>query len=222
MSIANNIARLKSELSPGNVCLVAVSKKQPIEKIQEALNAGQIDFGENYVQELLVKNDLLPHKIKWHMIGHLQTNKVKFIVPFVHLIQSVDSLKLLKEINKEGKKINKVINCLLQVHIAQEETKTGFEATELLKLFEENLLSSLSNIKILGFMGMASFTSDDQIIREEFKYLKNLQSQLLTFANDRNLILDQLSMGMSSDWKLAVECGSTIIRVGSSIFGERK
>lgn len=221
MSIANNIRKLKNELKSKNVRLVAVSKKQSNEKIEEALEAEQLDFGENYVQELVEKYDLLPKTIRWHMIGHLQSNKVKYIAPFIYLIQSVDSLKLLKEINKEAKKNDRKINCLLQVHIAQEETKTGFEADELLYLFENNLLNNLESIRIAGFMGMASFTSDVEKIKSEFTQLKKLQSRLLTFANGKNLILDQLSMGMSSDWRLAVECGSTIIRVGSSIFGER-
>ncbi|MBK7963917.1 MAG: YggS family pyridoxal phosphate-dependent enzyme [Bacteroidetes bacterium] len=211
---------IRKELESYNAKLIAVSKKKSIEDIQEAIDAGQKSFGENYVQELLDKESHFKKKTNWHFIGHLQSNKVKMIVPFVHLIQGVDSFKLLTEINKEGKKINKIIDCLLQVHIAQEETKFGFseEEVEALMLFPE--LAELENIRIRGLMGMASLSSDASLLKKEFSSLKNLfnNSKLMSFDPDE---FDTLSMGMSSDYKIALDCGSTMVRIGSTLFGER-
>lgn len=212
---------IKKELESYQAKLIAVSKKKPIEDIQEAIDAGQKSFGENYVQELVEKEAHFKRKANWHFIGHLQSNKVKIIAPFVTLIQGVDSFKLLQEINKEGKKIDKVIDCLIQVHIAQEETKFGFseEEVEALMLFPE--LVELENIRIKGLMGMASLSSDTSLLKKEFSSLKNLfnNSKLMSFDPDA---FDTLSMGMSSDYKIALDCGSTMIRIGSTLFGERK
>lgn len=212
MSIATNLNTIKSQL-PSQVMLVAVSKTKPKEMVLEAYEAGQRDFGENYVQELVDKHQELPKDIRWHFIGHLQSNKVKYIVPYVYLIHGVDSFSLLKEINKQALKNNRIIDCLLQIYIAQEETKFGLsfeEATEILNSAEFN---SLKNISIKGFMGMASNTDNQEQVRKEFQSLKNFSNQYPT--------LNILSFGMSSDYPLAIEEGSTMIRVGSSIFGER-
>lgn len=207
---------LKKELDEKQVTLVAVSKTKPIEDILELYQLGQKDFGENYVQELVNKASQLPKDIHWHFIGHLQTNKVKLIVPFVQLIHGVDSLKLLKEINKEAVKSNRVIDCLLQVHIAQEETKFGFDEAEL-----ENALKIKYNyVQIKGLMGMASFTDDMGKVRGEFKTLK----RILDIANQPQTPipkLQTLSIGMSSDYKTAIEEGSNMVRIGSLLFGER-
>jgi pyridoxal phosphate enzyme (YggS family) len=212
---------IKKELENYQAKLIAVSKKKPIEDIQEAIDAGQKSFGENYVQELVEKEAHFKRNANWHFIGHLQSNKVKMIAPFVTLIQGVDSFKLLQEINKEGKKIDKVIDCLIQVHIAQEETKFGFseEEVEALMLFPE--LAELENIRIKGLMGMASLSADNSLLKKEFSSLKNLfnNSKLMSFDPDA---FDTLSMGMSSDYKIALDCGSTMIRIGSTLFGERK
>lgn len=204
----------------GNVTLVAVSKTTTIEDIKALYDLGQKDFGENYVQELFDKYEALPKDIQWHFIGHLQSNKVKYIAPFVSLIHGVDSFKLLKEINKQGEKINRVINCLLQIHIAQEETKFGLNEDELDDIFGSAGLKDLYNIKIAGLMGMASFTDNEEIIRNEFRYLKTLFNSYkrLSIANCR---LSILSMGMSADYKIAIVEGSTMVRIGSLIFGER-
>jgi PLP dependent protein len=211
---------IKKELESYQAQLIAVSKKKPIEDIQEALDAGQKNFGENYVQELLDKESHFKKKASWHFIGHLQSNKVKMIAPFVHLIQGVDSFKLLTEINKEGKKINRTIDCLIQVHIAQEETKFGFseEEVEALMLYPE--LSELEYIRIKGLMGMASLCSDSIQIKKEFSGLKNLFNNCKLMSMDSDAF-DTLSMGMSSDYKIALDCGSTMIRIGSTLFGER-
>lgn len=208
--------QIVEELSEKNVVLVAVSKTKPVEDILELYALGHRDFGENYVQELVDKADKLPKDIRWHFIGHLQTNKVKLIVPFVHLIHGVDSLKLLKEINKQGEKINRGINCLLQIHIAQEETKFGFDENELLNVNWEELYE-LKNAKVGGLMGMASFTEDVSKVRSEFKQLKRIYDQLKA----KNLKLKTLSMGMSSDYKIAIEEGGNMVRIGSLLFGER-
>ncbi len=203
----------------GKATLVAVSKTKPVEDIQVLYNLGHRDFGENYVQELTQKQDLLPKDIHWHFIGHLQSNKVKYITPFVYLIHGVDSEKLLKEINKQALKSNLIIQCLLQVHIASEETKFGFDENELELLLSSNL-STLQNIKICGLMGMASYTDDINMVTKEFKTLKSIfdkNAQTKTF----NLNLTTLSMGMSSDYSLAVESGSNMVRIGSLLFGER-
>jgi PLP dependent protein len=201
-----------------NVTLVAVSKTKPVVDIQALYDLGQRDFGENYVQELVDKYEQLPKDIRWHFIGHLQSNKVKYIASFVHLIHGVDSENLLKEINKQALKNNRIINCLLQVHIAQEETKFGFESHEINLLISQfdNLI--MKNINIIGLMGMASFTSNENIIRKEFKSLKTIYDQLSTINQQS---LTTLSMGMSSDYKIAIEEGSNMIRIGSLLFGER-
>ena len=205
--------QIHEELRLLNITLVAVSKTKPIEDILELYNLGHRDFGENYVQELTEKAEQLPTDIRWHFIGHLQTNKVKSIVPFIYLIHGVDSLKLLKEIDKQAEKNKRVIDCLLQVHIAQEETKFGFDETELLN----SELKQFSNVRIKGLMGMASLTDDINKIRIEFKSLKVLFEKLKT----QNPELSILSMGMSADYKIAIEEGSNMVRIGSLLFGER-
>jgi len=226
---------LKSAI-PTDVTIIAVSKTKPIEDLQEAYEIGVRDFGENYVQELVEKHEKLPKDIHWHFIGHLQSNKVKYIAPFVHLIHGVDSEKLLIEINKQGKKINRSINCLLQIYIAKEETKFGMDEQELQHVM--NKLPELEFVNICGLMGMASFTDNEQIITSEFKYLHNLFQTNSPFGGLRGLTnnkpqttnnehqtpnskLQTLSMGMSSDYKTAIECGSNMIRIGSILFGER-
>ena len=216
--------QLISELRQKNVTLVAVSKTKPVEDIKELFDLGQRDFGENYVQELTDKQKQLPGGIRWHFIGHLQSNKVKFIAPFVQLIHAVDSLKLLKEINKQALKNNRVIDCLLQVHIAQEETKFGFSEEELEHLFNTNLneLHELKNVRITGLMGMASLTDDINKIKKEFSYLKSLFEQVKLNFSIFNFQFSILSMGMTSDYTIAIEEGSTMVRIGSLIFGERE
>lgn len=214
--IKENLHKITSSL-PSNVTLVAVSKTKPNELIQEAYAAGQRHFGENYVQELVDKHKQLPKDIRWHFIGHLQSNKVKQIVPFVYLIHGVDSFKLLKEINKVGQSMDLVTNCLLQIHIAQEETKFGFSFEECETLLKSDELKNMKHINIMGFMGMATNTEDTEQIRKEFKSLKKFQQTLLTL----NSQLLTLSFGMSSDYKIAIEEGSTMVRIGSSIFGNR-
>jgi len=206
-----------------NVTLVAVSKTKPVEDILSLYNLGQRDFGENYVQELIEKEKQLPKDIHWHFIGHLQSNKVKYIAPFVHLIHGVDSVKLLKEINRQAQKAAKVIDVLLQVHIAQEETKFGLDEKELDEIFDTNAseLEALKSICIVGLMGMASFTEDETLIRKEFHYLKTLFDKYAQHQTS-NLKLQTLSMGMSSDYRMAVEEGSTLVRIGSLLFGARK
>lgn len=208
---------LSKELAGKNVTLVAVSKTKPVEDILALYNLGQRDFGENYVQELAEKAGKLPADIRWHFIGHLQTNKVKLIVPIVQLIQGVDSLKLLKEIDKQAGMAGKRVDCLLQVHIAEEETKFGLDKKELEEILRD--IDIFRNVSILGLMGMASFTSDQDNIRKEFRYLKKLfdESKLQT----SNYKLQTLSMGMSSDYKIAIEEGSNMVRIGSLLFGER-
>ena len=214
--------KIIQELSSEKIQLVAVSKTKSVTEIKELYDLGQRDFGENYVQELVEKQAQLPQDIRWHFIGHLQSNKVKYIAPFVHLIQSIDSLKLLKEINKQAVKHNREIECLLQVHIAEEETKFGFDENELEIIFNTNTneLNELKNVRIIGLMGMASLTEDENKVRLEFKKLKSIfdkYSQLQT----ANYKLETLSMGMSSDYKIAIEEGSNMVRIGSLLFGER-
>ena len=211
-----NYKSIRAELGD-KVLLVAVSKTKPIEDIKALYDQGQRDFGENYVQELVDKQPQLPADIRWHYIGHLQSNKVKYISPFVHLIHGVDSFKLLKEINKQAQKQNRVINCLLQVHIAQEETKFGLDETELDALLVELNNTPLQNIAINGLMGMASFTEDLNKVRTEFKELKRLHDKVKGKLPRASI----LSMGMSSDYKIAVEEGSTLVRIGSLLFGSR-
>lgn len=208
---------LVEECKSKNVTLIAVSKTKPVEDMLTLYNSGHRDFGENYVQELIEKEKQLPKDIRWHFIGHLQTNKVKQIISFVHLIHGVDSFKLLKEINKQSEKINKVTNCLLQVHTAQEETKFGLDDEELNEVIQEFNNSTMKHVNVDGLMGMASFTNDETQVRKEFNYLKSLQTKLSTV----NFPLSILSMGMTADYKIAIEAGSTMIRVGSLIFGSR-
>lgn len=219
--IGESISEIKKELKGYHYNLVAISKTKPFEAILEAYDAGHRHFGENKVQELVSKYEELPKDIKWHMIGHLQRNKVKYIAPFVHLIHSVDSVQLLQAINKEAVKNDRIINCLLQVHIAEESTKFGFDETKLLEVLNRNELNNLMNIKVVGLMGMATFTEDTRQIRKEFDSLKKLFDTLKAQFSFENFDLQELSMGMSGDYKIALECGSTMIRVGSSIFGER-
>jgi PLP dependent protein len=212
MEIAQNIIAFKKQL-PENVTLVAVSKTKPISAIEEAYKAGQLIFGENYVQELIDKHQALPKDIEWHFIGHLQSNKVKFIAPFVHLIHGVDSFKLLKEIDKEAKKNKRIINCLLQVHIASEETKFGLSDEELKEIIVSPQLKELKHIALQGLMGMASNTDDKTIIKNEFLHLKGLFEFLKTNIPSVSL----LSMGMSSDYQEAIACGGNLIRIGSAL-----
>ena len=206
---------------PKNVKLVAVSKTKPEELIMEAYNIGYKVFGENKIQDLVRKYENLPKDIEWHFIGHLQTNKIKFIVPFVSLIHAVDSFKLLKSINKEAKKINKTIDCLLQVHIAKEDTKFGLNKTELLEILDSTEFNKLKNINICGLMGMATYTNNIAQITKEFKYLSDLKTELKEKYFTKNSSFKELSMGMSGDYKIAIEQGSTIVRIGSDIFGAR-
>jgi PLP dependent protein len=208
---------IKQTLAAQNVQLIAVSKTKPIADIQELLDLGQLDFGENYVQELLEKQAALPSSINWHFIGHLQTNKVKDIAPFVYLIHGVDSERLLQEINKQAVKNNRVIKVLLQVHIAQEETKFGLDAEELIYLVEKS--KGFQNVQIVGLMGMASNSTDSQLVGDEFRYLHTLFTQLNTSYPELNCTV--LSMGMSGDYLLAVQSGSTMVRIGSLLFGAR-
>ena len=210
------------ELNPGNVQLVAVSKMQTAADIKKLYDLGQRDFGENYVQELIEKQAVLPTDIRWHFIGHLQSNKVKYIAPFVHLIQGVDSVKLLLEINNQGKKINKIIQCLLQVHIAQEETKFGLDEDELHEAMNtlQRSPDQLSNIYINGLMGMASFSDDVNKVRNEMRFLKTLFDKYQS-RSTANFDLSILSMGMSGDYKIAIEEKSNMVRIGSLLFGAR-
>jgi pyridoxal phosphate enzyme (YggS family) len=216
MSIKTNLDSIKRTL-PDYVTLVAVSKTKPTDSILEAYRNGQIVFGENKIQEMTEKWEALPKDIEWHMIGHVQRNKVKYMAEFVSLIHGVDSLKLLKEINKLAKKYNRIIPCLLQIHIAEEDTKFGLDKAELMTLVDSLEFKELGNIKIEGLMGMATYTSDENQIRKEFKFLKSIFDDL-----QRSIpLISVLSMGMSGDYKIAIEEGSTMVRIGSSIFGER-
>ena len=215
MSIEKNYQNILSQL-PENVKLVTVSKTNPAEKIKEVYDLGQRAFGENKVQELLEKQPVLPNDIEWHLIGHLQTNKVKYIAGFISMIESIDSEKLLKEVDKEALKNNRKINVLLQVKIAKEETKFGLTVDEARDIFNQYLEGNYPNIEIKGLMGMASFVDDEIQIREEFSVLKNLFDELSELKP-----LETLSMGMSGDFPIAIECGSNSVRVGSAIFGER-
>lgn len=230
MSIQQNLNNVKSTL-PSNVTLVAVSKTKPVSDLMEAYNAGQRIFGENKIQEMTEKWEQMPKDIEWHMIGHVQTNKVKYMAPYVSLIHGVDSLKLLQEINKQAVKNNRVINCLLQVYIAEEETKFGLNETELGEILKQvQNDNTYTNVTITGLMGMASFTEDQNQIKKEFLHLKSIfdkYKKLDPSDNEQakqtsNLKLETLSMGMSGDYKLAIDCGSTMVRIGSSIFGTRK
>lgn len=220
MNINNNITNLLQNL-PKTCKLVAVSKTQPVSSIEEAYKSGQRIFGENKVQEMVPKYEALPRDIEWHMIGHLQTNKVKYIAPFVSLIHSVDTFKLLQEINNQGKKTGRQIPCLLQIFIADEETKYGFSEVEIRDLLDNGQLARLENVRIIGLMGMATFTEDHEKVRAEFRKLRRFFEVLKSETLPPNMTMQELSMGMSGDYKIAVEEGSTMIRIGTAIFGER-
>jgi PLP dependent protein len=217
--VQENITNLKKQI-PAGIKLVAVSKFKPKELLLEAYEIGFRAFGENYVQELVDKYEALPKDIEWHFIGHLQSNKIKYIAPFVSLIHSVDSFKLLKEIDKQAAKKERVIECLMQIYIAKEDSKTGMDKAEYLEMLESKEFKSLKNIKVKGLMGMSTFTDNMDLVREEFRSLKDLFEQTRRMKA-YNFSLEEISMGMSGDWQLAVEEGSTMIRVGSSIFGSR-
>jgi len=219
-SISDNLQKIKDSL-PENITLVAVSKTKPVKDLLEAYNAGQRIFGENKVQEMTKKWEQLPIDIQWHMIGHVQTNKVKYMAPFVSLVQGVESLKLLKEINKQAAKNDRIISCLLQIHIAKEETKFGFDTEEVTTILETDTFKSLQNIKVVGLMGMATFTQDKNQIEKEFQQIKTFFDTLKLKQETQNLKLEILSIGMSGDYKIAIKNGSTMVRVGSAIFGER-
>lgn len=216
MTIKDNLLEIKSIL-PDHVTLVAVSKTKPTSAIMEAYNAGQRVFGENKIQEMVEKQEQLPNNIEWHMIGHVQRNKVKYMAHFVSLIHGVESFKLLKEINKQAKKHHRTVKCLLQIKIAEEDSKFGMSAKEASSLLQSEELTDLKNISIVGLMGMATFTEDMSQVANEFKFLESTYVQFKTFYPQ----LEILSMGMSGDYQLAIECGSNMIRVGSSIFGAR-
>jgi pyridoxal phosphate enzyme (YggS family) len=234
MSIKENLLNIKSQL-PNHVTLVAVSKTKPVADLMEAYNDGQRIFGENYVQELVEKHEALPKDIQWHFIGHLQSRKVKLIAPFVNLIHGVDSVKLLQEINKEAKKNNRVIDCLLQIFIAEEESKFGLDEKELTEILEMLKQVQHENIRVIGLMGMATFTDNQNQIKKEFQNLKSIFDTIRKVGlqsdstiekkterlNNSAIDIKTLSMGMSGDYKLAIECGSTMVRIGSSIFGGR-
>jgi pyridoxal phosphate enzyme (YggS family) len=219
MSIKDNLSKITASLPP-SVALIAVTKTHPVEKLEELYKTGHRAFGENKVQEMLDKYSALPKDIEWHLIGHLQTNKVKFIAPFVTLIHSVDSLKLLQEINKQAEKNNRVIDCLLQIHIAEEETKFGLDLPEAKQLLDSGVIADLSHIRIKGLMGMASNTANTEQIAAEFRSLATFYKDHQSIVSD-NIKFEILSMGMSSDFEIALRNGSTMIRVGSLIFGER-
>ena len=219
MSIATNLSHIKSQL-PLDVTLVAVSKTKPNADLTEAYEAGQRIFGENKIQEMSEKWQTMPKDIQWHMIGHVQTNKVKYMAGFVSLIHGVESLKLLQEINKQAQKQNRIIDCLLQIHIAEEDTKFGLNESELSVILNSSAFKLLQNINIVGLMGMATFTENQAQIKKEFQHLKSIFDQFKQLQMP-NFNLETLSMGMSGDYKLAIECGSTMVRIGSSIFGQR-
>ncbi|MGZ3939545.1 MAG: YggS family pyridoxal phosphate-dependent enzyme [Flavisolibacter sp.] len=215
-----NYSKISEELKNNNITLVAVSKTKPASDILDLYNLGHRDFGENYVQELQEKQEQLPKDIRWHFIGHLQSNKIKQIASFVHLIHGVDSFRLLREVNKQAQKVDRTINVLLQVHIAQEETKFGLDEKELDEIFNSSELWELKRVNILGLMGMASFTDDKEKVRNEFRYLKSLFDKYAQLQTT-NYKLKTLSMGMSGDYRIAIEECSTMVRIGSLIFGER-
>ena len=216
MFIRENLLKIKATL-PSPVTLIAVSKTKPVSDLMQAYEAGQRVFGENKIQEMTEKWEKMPKDIEWHMIGHIQSNKVKYMAPYVSLIHGVDSLKLLEEINKQAQKNNRVIDCLLQLHIAEEETKFGLDENELDELLQSEIFKNLKNIKVVGLMGMATFTENQTQIRKEFQHLKAIFDTFKIQNSSFNI----LSMGMSGDYQLAIECGSTMIRIGSSIFGGR-
>ena len=221
MSIAENIKSLKNETGLNNVTLIAVSKTKPAAEVLEAYNTGQRLFGENMVQELVEKYEQLPKDIEWHLIGHLQSNKVKYVAPFISMIQSVDSLKLLQEINKHAEKHNRVIDCLLQVYIADEETKFGLGFDEVIELLRSDEFAALKHIKIRGLMGIATNTDVEKQIRDEYYELKTFFDGIKQSFFRKDNSFNTLSMGMSSDYKVAIEQGSNMVRLGSTIFGQR-
>ena len=216
MSISDNLNKIKATI-PKGVTLVAVSKTKPVSELMEAYNAGQRIFGENKIQEMMQKWEEMPKDIEWHMIGHVQRNKVKYMAEYVRLVHGVDSFKLLKEINKQASKHNRTINCLLQVHIAEEETKFGMDKYEIASLLASKEYKELLNVKVVGLMGMATFTDSQEQISKEFKYLNSLYNEFKA----ENTEFNTLSMGMSGDYKLAIDYGSNMVRIGSSIFGNR-
>ncbi len=222
MSITANISAIKKEIGTSNVKLIAVSKTKPAESILEAYEAGHRLFGENMVQELVEKHEKLPKDIEWHLIGHLQTNKVKYIAPFINLIHSVDSLKLIQEINKQALKNKRVIDCLLQLEIADEETKFGMDMAEAIEFLRSNEFRELKNIRICGVMGIATLTDNPEMTAEEFYELKTFFNGLKDTFFRKDPAFKEISMGMSGDYKLAIEKGSTLIRLGSTIFGVRQ
>jgi PLP dependent protein len=221
MGVKENLIHIKNNFTSPSCLLIAVSKTKPISAIQEAYDAGIRDFGENKVQEMAEKAPQLPRDIRWHMIGHLQRNKVKFISPFVHLIHGVDSLRLLEQINKEGQKAGRVISCLLQIHIAKEETKFGLDEQELAEILLGDLVRQMTHIRITGLMGMATNTDDEETVRKEFSYLRRLMQKYSGENLPSPICLKELSMGMSSDYLIAQEEGSTMVRIGRAIFGAR-
>lgn len=221
MSIADNLLKYKTEIESAGVKLVAVSKNHPVEAVKEAYDAGQRVFGENLVQEMVEKQGQLPEDIEWHLIGHLQTNKVKYIAPFVKLIESVDSLKLLKEIDKHAAKNNRVIDCLLQIYIADEESKFGLGFDEAIELLRSEEFEALKNVRIVGLMGIATNTASDEQTSAEFNELKVLFDGIKTSFFRKDDAFKEISMGMSSDYKIAIDEGSTMVRIGSNIFGKR-
>lgn len=218
MSIESNLKTIKITI-PENVTLVAVSKTKPVSDLMQAYEAGQRIFGENKIQEMTEKWEQMPKDIQWHMIGHVQSNKVKFMAPYVTLIHGVDSLKLLQEINKQALKNNRTIDCLLQIYIAEEESKFGLDENELNELLTSAEFKELKNIRILGLMGMATFTEDQNQIKKEFTHLKSIFDSIQKSQDIKDFTI--ISMGMSGDYQLAIECGSTMVRIGSSIFGGR-
>lgn len=223
MSIQSNLNTIKATL-PEHVTLVAVSKTKPVSDLMQAYETGQRIFGENKIQEMTEKWEQMPKDIQWHMIGHVQSNKVKFMAPYVNLIHGVDSLKLLQEINKQALKYNRTIDCLLQIYIAEEESKFGLDENELNELLTSVEFKELKNIRILGLMGMATFTEDQNQIKKEFTHLKSIFDSLKNrdgYGKGALQHISTISMGMSGDYQLAIECGSTMVRIGSSIFGGR-
>ncbi|MFN3848543.1 MAG: YggS family pyridoxal phosphate-dependent enzyme [Spirosomataceae bacterium] len=220
-AIVENIQRIENEINPKGASLIAVSKTKPIEMLMEAYEAGFKRFGENYVQELVGKYEQMPKDIEWHLIGHLQSNKVKYIAGFVSMIHSVDSFKLLKEIDKQAQKHSRVIDCLLQIHIAEEETKSGMSQEEAIEIVNAADLAELKNVRIVGLMGMTTLTDDEIQVRKEFRELKTFFDKLKQQPQTNNLKIEILSMGMSGDYEIAIEEGSTMVRVGSKIFGNR-
>ena len=217
MSVESQIKRFQGEL-PAGVKLLAVSKFHPVEAIVEAYEAGQRAFGESRPQELKQKYEVLPHDIEWHMIGHLQTNKVKYIAPFVHLIESLDSERLAEEIERQAAKCDRVIDCLLEIHVTAEESKSGWDYAELLEFVRRGGFKALPHIRLRGVMGMATFTDDEAVVRADFERLAACKAELAEYFGEE---FDTLSMGMSDDYRLAIEYGSTEVRIGSTIFGER-